>query len=1058
MNSRLILLTVLLIAFLPSHIFSQRTVHFEALHADAAMALELDSVRIVNLTNNRAHTLIGTASYDLDLLTGVSDPPQPTGFSLSMNYPNAFSDITSFNVQLPHAQSLLLQVFDLHGRRLAWHSTALEPGLHKFSFNGAGLAHGVYILTAANGSMMQARKLLKLAGSTSGVPTFSYLEQAATGSFGKTATDFYRFTAYAEAFNAEVIDNVSPQPEQTFSFDLTPSSKPHIEPATLSGLSGTEYSWTIQSDALPAQARYIWHFGDGETQTINNNTNATHSYTAEGNFELRVSIYNLRNNNFISEAGASVEILPSSYTVRVTPEELSGITGAAYTWNAVVTPLPANVRYEWVFGDGGQLTRTNTGQASHTYDNPGDYRVTLDVYDTDAGNRRIGGDTVRALISAAGRIITGDPVEAARGPIGTGGGTIEVTQAGTPVTGLSILVDEQGYAETREFVISYAPVISHGMGEHFLPLSPLITVENGGGYAENPMILCIPITLPDDHFAMAFFYDDDTGELEGLPIISLDRDRICVATRHFSSDAMRLGKRGARSTQGTYVQLIVTAVATDELSGNVTTDFRPGVDDWEFPNYGSYISPGGHCAGQTISAMWYYTAQKLTRGMPPLNSRFDQVHTDSMWMDNPDGYRLCSVVQEDLSVNWNAANQWWMHFDTLGTKVYSRDSLNFLAFKYAVLMTRKPQFVCVSRVISAHALTLLGGLGDTLMVADPNYPGIARQISLHNGSLEPYRTMQRVGAPVLEYPFIYYYAKTSMISYQEVADRWSQFEQGTIGTVPPHLFPEVELFQLIVEEGEEEDELPLTEVIRTSLDTLSIIARCPTCAATWPQQRTPIACYYEQGQFLTSADRNDGVLRIPLQPGTHRYGLRIDGFHSGDTNHAPRYITFVWLEVEKVSAGNIVWGVRAKCEDDDDWAMIGMMDEGMDLLGHWEGDTYVYLRTQTYEGYTHEENFSAVIDTLTGALISYSCSYTITPPDLEWAMLMQIEGRNLPTYSLDPDYYHYRSEGPETCDYIDDVQGRNVIMCGNLEMWDCEDHGFSADPTHVYITLPARKE
>ncbi|MBK7303284.1 MAG: hypothetical protein IPI90_08535 [Saprospiraceae bacterium] len=39
--------------------------------------------------------------------------------------------------------------------------------------------------------------------------------------------------------------------------------------------------------------------------------------------------------------------------------------------------------------------------------------------------------------------------------------------------------------------------------------------------------------------------------------------------------------------------------------------FRPGIDDWEYPNQGSYIDLEGHCAGQSLTAMWYYHIRKL---------------------------------------------------------------------------------------------------------------------------------------------------------------------------------------------------------------------------------------------------------------------------------------------------------------------------------------------------------------------------------------------------------------------------------------------------------------
>ncbi|MBR9974031.1 MAG: PKD domain-containing protein [Bacteroidetes bacterium] len=954
MAARFCIPIMFLFAVLTPSIHAQRLVTFDARHAGDGTALVLDSVRVVNLANGGTHTLIGSTTYDLDLLTGVHPTAMPAAFGLSVNYPNAFSDATSFTVLLPHAQSLWLQVFDLHGRRVARHAAGLEAGLHRFSFIAAGLPHGVYILTASNGSAIRTRKLLKIGGVGEGNAALRHLGQADAGTMGKEVADLYRFTAYAEAFEPEVIDNATPQPGQTFSFDLRVSVDPRIDPASRSGLRGVEYDWTLQSDVVPAQARYRWDFGDGQTQEVDDDRSVSHSYSSEGSYQLHARMYNRRNGNFISQASAIVDI------------------------------------------------------------------------------------------GTEGRIRTGDAVEVARGDIGADGGAITVTQSGTPVTGLSVVVGAFGYETTREFVISYAPVLSHGMGEDFLPLSPLITLENGGGYSEDPMILCIPVTLPADHFAMVFLYDEQTGDLEGLPIISLDRSSICVASRHFSAAVTRLGKRNTGTTDGSYVQLIVAAVSTDRLSGKIMSSFRPGVDDWEFPNHGSYRSPSGHCAGQTISAMWYYSAQRLGRGEQPLNSRFDQVHTDSMWMDNPHGYRLCSVVQEDI--RWDERGTWWEHFDTTGTGVYTRDSLNFLAFKYAVLMTEKPQYVSVRRPSGGHALILYGVDGDSLMIVDPNYPGASRGTSLRDGVLQPYRTMPRVGHSVKTYPTIRYYAKTAMIDYQALADRWKQFEEKTIGTLAPNLFPGVELLQ-ITPEGE----LPLDAFVKTSSDTLVLVARCQDCIETFQERRTGLQVFSEQGNHLGWHDAT-GVLRIPVLPGRQRYGLVVAGWPVAGVGGTPDYISFVWLEVEKEVTASFGFGLNATCNDTGARGRYGLPAGSLGIPGTWSGDTFTGTLDMLYQGYQYNLNLVSIIDTMTNELESYDFRLHVTKDELD--MSITLLGAGVPLLSHGDEGFEFSISGEVTCNHVDSATGNVSPYCGQLTDWDCKEH--TGKEAFLTILLPPR--
>ncbi len=64
-------------------------------------------------------------------------------------------------------------------------------------------------------------------------------------------------------------------------------------------------------------------------------------------------------------------------------------------------------------------------------------------------------------------------------------------------------------------------------------MTPLITIENGRDFANEPMTLEVPIEKDDDEFAMAFYYDTETGELEGIPTVELENDHITIVTCHF---------------------------------------------------------------------------------------------------------------------------------------------------------------------------------------------------------------------------------------------------------------------------------------------------------------------------------------------------------------------------------------------------------------------------------------------------------------------------------------------------------------------------------------------
>jgi len=88
----------------------------------------------------------------------------PTYYSLGQNYPNPFNPTTTFEFKLPQASQVRLAVFDLSGRLI---STVVDgfrnAGVHKVTFDGSGLASGIYVyrLTAADYTASGKMMLLK---------------------------------------------------------------------------------------------------------------------------------------------------------------------------------------------------------------------------------------------------------------------------------------------------------------------------------------------------------------------------------------------------------------------------------------------------------------------------------------------------------------------------------------------------------------------------------------------------------------------------------------------------------------------------------------------------------------------------------------------------------------------------------------------------------------------------------------------------------------------------------------------------------------------------------
>jgi hypothetical protein len=397
-----------------------------------------------------------------------------------------------------------------------------------------------------------------------------------------------------------------------------------------------------------------------------------------------------------------------------------------------------------------------------------------DVLDSGSGGRPTGGSSHDAV---TGDILTGPSTFIASEVVEPSGGTITVSKPGDALDGMVIQVPAGSYSGATQFSVSSAPISGNTFGKYVTPVTPLIIIENGGDYSEEFMTVRIPVDVPADHFAMAFFYDETAGTLEGIPFSGLEQDSITVVTRHFSK---------------LLVSIISNTLLDDMLKTDIDSHFRPGIDDWQFTNYGSYIAKGGHCAGQSLTALWYFCEQPDGQDLT-LNGRYDrngkQPMTPDLWEDDSHGYRLASTVQEDI--NWSSFEN-----ELMTSLAGVNDRLTFQAFAYAMQLTGEPQEVGIfSSAGGGHDMICYRVYKNSLYIADPNYPGNTdRRIKYANERFVPYES----GANAAEiaagnsttYETIEYCAKSASVDWNKIAQRWNEFKAGTIGN---DVFPRYDL-------------------------------------------------------------------------------------------------------------------------------------------------------------------------------------------------------------------------------------------------------------------------
>jgi PKD repeat protein len=116
---------------------------------------------------------------------------------------------------------------------------------------------------------------------------------------------------------------------------------------------------------------YEWNFGDGGP--VAGNSNAYHTYTSVGNYNVSVKVTNACGNDTILYTTVQVlGNLPASYyDIQIAPNPVCpNGTVSFQAWSSSDT-------YLWTFGDGS--LSSNKGRTNHVYSTPGTYPVSLKV-------------------------------------------------------------------------------------------------------------------------------------------------------------------------------------------------------------------------------------------------------------------------------------------------------------------------------------------------------------------------------------------------------------------------------------------------------------------------------------------------------------------------------------------------------------------------------------------------------------------------------------------------------------------------------------------------------
>lgn len=375
--------------------------------------------------------------------------------------------------------------------------------------------------------------------------------------------------------------------------------------------------------------------------------------------------------------------------------------------------------------------------------------------------------TPDANAGVRGDLELGRSVRVHNGTASVDGGRITVP-SGT-IEGFAIDVPSGAFAVKTPFSVTITEITDSSYGEWLRPITPLITVDNGGGYSAEIMTVTVPAHVPESWFAMAFLRADD-GSLEALPPLDLARDHVTFATRHFSS-------------------FFVGAIEYALLPEDVGTGYRVQDDNWPFVNRGTYPRPNGICTGMSLSSIWYFLERKDDEG--ELWSRWDddgRQDTPQFWFDDAFALRWATKLQTQM--------EWSSKLRQLAYRHNDLERLQYDAFRFAMFVTGEPQLLEMwdANGGNGHAMVVYAQTPGSLWIADPNYPKDLRSIRFDDATGDLLTYSSGTNAEAIEsgvdvaYEQFILTAKSGIYDWPSISGLYEQMKAGIVGAgvFPPY--------------------------------------------------------------------------------------------------------------------------------------------------------------------------------------------------------------------------------------------------------------------------------
>ncbi len=160
----------------------------------------------------------------------------------------------------------------------------------------------------------------------------------------------------------------------TFSSPTPPEVLSLTVPSEVQAGTESRFTATVNEDAAARQLSHQWEFGDGSSGA---GRTVSHTYDQAGTYEVTFTV---RNDAGSTTRTATVKVTRPAAPPKIAsisaPSEVEARTSASFTATVNKEMAAPPLSYRWQFGDG---TASEGQMASHTYEQPGTYKVVLTV-------------------------------------------------------------------------------------------------------------------------------------------------------------------------------------------------------------------------------------------------------------------------------------------------------------------------------------------------------------------------------------------------------------------------------------------------------------------------------------------------------------------------------------------------------------------------------------------------------------------------------------------------------------------------------------------------------